>query len=851
VSVWSLTSEAGFFPLRDTPQSCAAPSIAPRTCCAYLYRPMRHSLFAALLLAAATAHGAAARSQFLESYCADCHDAETKKGGLDLDALAWKLDQPANFDEWAKVYRRVERGEMPPKKKTQPKPEEAKAFTASLGGDLRTFDSTREAERGRTVLRRLNRVEYEHTVQDLLGIKTPLASILPADTPAHGFDTVAEGLRLSMLQMEKYLEAADVALDAAINLGPQPEEKKVHWVAKEDKDVRKNLDTPEGELSNPKDPKSGHHVLLLELPDAVVFFDRGYPSAQIHGTDSHPAGLFRIRISAYGYQSNGQPIPMRVYRDNYREKQLIGWFDMPPDQPRLIEVTAQLSAGEHLRIEPSNTGIDDKGQNVYNIGPKNLKAPGLALQWVEMEGPIVPEWPPHSLHAAFGDTPLNKLDPQKNHDKRLAYEFTPDDPKAAARKALESFAARAFRRPLELGEVDRFVQLTTDELDAGVKFVEAMRVGLRAILTAPQFLLFEEHPGKLDDYALASRLSYFLWSTLPDEELLGLAANHTLSQPAILRAQTERLLKDPRSGTFVRDFTGQWLDLRNIDATSPDKKLYPEADELLINSMVQETESFFAEILKANLPVTDFVQSDFAMLNSRLALHYGVPGVDGETIRKVSLPEDSVRGGVLAQASVLKVTANGTTTSPVRRGAWVMKKLLGDPPPPPPAGVAAIEPDTRGATTVREQLAKHRNAGTCAGCHSHIDPPGFAMECFDVIGGYRERYRSQEKGELITLKNSGDHRLYVHLGLPVQTDGELSDGRAFAGIQDFKKLLLSNPDQIIEALTGHLVTYSTGAGIGFADRFTVEEIAAKTEKQGGGLRTLIHQIVQSPLFLNK
>lgn len=811
---------------------------------------MRLAFLALFLFATVAAHGASARSEFLENYCADCHDATAKKGGLDLDALAWHLDQPGNFDEWAKVYRRVARGEMPPKKKTQPKPEEAQAFVASLGGALRTFDSAREAERGRTVLRRLNRVEYEQTVQDLLGIKTRLVDILPADSVSHGFDTVADDLRLSMLQMEKYLEAADTALDAAINLGPQPTSKQGRWVAKEDKDIRKHLDTPVGQLANPKDPKSGHHLLLLELPDAVVYFDRGYPSAKVE-TGSHPAGLFKIRISAYGYESKGKPVVMRVYRDNYREKQMIGWFEVPADQPRVVEMTAQLANNEHLRVEPTYTGVDEKGQNVYNLGPKDLKAPGLALMWAEMEGPIDPEWPPASLHRLFGDTPLTKLDEKKNKDKRVAYEFTPEDPKAAAKAALESFATRAFRRPLEPGEADRFVQLTNDALDNGRKFVEAMRIGLRAILTAPQFLLFEERAGKLDDYALASRLSYFLWSTLPDDELLNLAADHTLAQPKILHGQVERMLNDPRSKAFVRDFAGQWLDLRNIDATSPDRRLYPEADELLINSMVQETESFFTQILKENRPVTDFVQSDFAMLNSRLASHYGVPGVEGEEIRKVALPADSIRGGVLTQASVLKVTANGTTTSPVRRGAWVMKKLLGDPPPPPPPGVGSIEPDTRGATTVREQLAKHRSSETCAGCHSKIDPPGFALECFDVIGGFRERYRQQEKGDLITLKNSPDPRLYAHLGLPVQCDGEMADGRAFANIQDFKKLLLANPNQIVEALAGNLVTYSTGAGIGFADRFVVNEIAANTQKEGGGLRTLIHQIVQSPLFQNK
>jgi hypothetical protein len=428
--------------------------------------PMRLVLLAAFLSTAIAAHGATARSEFLENYCADCHDAATKKGGLNLDALTWHLDQPGNFDEWAKVYRRVSRGEMPPKKKTQPKAEEAQAFVASLGGELRTFDTARETQRGRTVLRRLNRVEYEQTMQDLLGIKIPLVAMLPADTPAHGFDTVAEDLRLSMLQMEKYLEAADAALDAAINLGPQAASKQARWNAKEDKDIRKNLDTPPGQLSNPKDPKSGHHVLLLELPDAVVYFDRNYPSAKVD-TGGHPAGLFKIRVSAYGYQSGGKPVSMRVYRDNYREKQLIGWFDMPADQPRVVEVTAQLSNNEHLRIEPSYTGVDEKGQTVYNIGPQNLKASGLALMWVETEGPIEQEWPPASLHKVFGDTPLTKIDEKKIRDKKVAYEFTPEDPKAAAKAALESFATRAFRRPLEPGEVDRFVQLTNDALDGG------------------------------------------------------------------------------------------------------------------------------------------------------------------------------------------------------------------------------------------------------------------------------------------------------------------------------------------------------------------------------------------------
>ena len=333
--------------------------------------------------------------------------------------------------------------------------------------------------------------------------------------------------------------------------------------------------------------------------------------------------------------------------------------------------------------------------------------------------------------------------------------------------------------------------------------------------------------------------------------MLALAVAKKLAQPGVLRTQVERMLKDERSRGFVHNFTGQWLDLRNIDATSPDKKLYPEADELLVVSMVQETEGFFTEMLSRNLSVANVIQSDFAMLNSRLATHYGIDGVAGEELRKVSLPPDSPRGGILTQASVLKVTANGTTTSPVLRGAWVLKKILGQPPTPPPPGTGMIEPDTRGATTVREQLAKHRNSETCAGCHAKIDPPGFALECFDVIGGFRDRYRSQDKGDQTTVKNSRNKRQYIKLGLAVDATGELADGRTFAGIQDFKKLLLGQSDQVLSALTEKIVIYSTGAGIGYADRPAVAAIAEKVKRQGGGLRTLIHEVVQSPIFQTK
>ena len=823
---------------------------------------MLRAVLASLALPAvcSAAAPAAALTSLFEKHCTECHDGDVKKGGLDLTALNWQPDERANFDRWVQIIDRVNKGDMPPAKKPRPEASLLKSFNTALDTSLRDFDSQRQATTGRTVLRRLNRIEYERTMHDLLGITTPLVGILPEDTPMHGFDTVAEGLRFSQLQMEKYLEAADAALDDAINLGAEPEHVSKRFFMKDEQSTRKHLDTPVGAVTDKFNPKQKHRHILREIPDAIVFFNEGYPPAELRQFNPRDSGVYHFRISGYGYQSDGRSIPMRVYGDNFREKRLLGWFVMPADKARVVEFTSLLKRNEHLLIQPSETGMDKKGQGIYNIGADEFTGSGLALQWVEVEGPIVEGgWPAPSVKRLFGDTPLNEVPKNKRkriNNREIAYEVAPADPKAAAKQIIERFAERAFRRPLEKGGADRFVKLAADELDAGVTFVDAVRVGLRGVLTSPQFLLLDESNSavkgrKLDDYALASRLSYFLWSTTADDELLKLAASKKLGQPDVLKSQIGRMLKDTKSRAFVENFTGQWLDLRNIEATTPDAKLYPEFDELLKLSMVGETESFFAEVLNKNLSVANFIHSDFAMLNSRLGTHYDLPGATDEEFRRVALPPDSPRGGLLTQASILKVTANGTTTSPVLRGAWVMKRLLGQPPPTPPANVGAIEPDTRGATTIREQLAKHRTSESCAACHANIDPPGFALESFDVIGGFRDRYRSQDKGDRVDKHTPGGRYYRVLLGPAVDASGEMPGGHKFNDITDFKKLLLANQDQIMKALTEKLVIYSTGAGISYADRREIDAIVARAKKQGSGLRTLLQEVVGSSLFQMK
>lgn len=814
----------------------------------------RLSLIVPLLMPAAACPAASPVFAFLEAQCVECHDAEVKKGGLDLSAFKWDPKDHANLEQWVEVYDRVQRGEMPPAKRERPEAKALAGFLDALGGTLHRTTAEQQAETGRTILRRLNRTEYENTLHDLLLIDTPLKDMLPEDTPLHGFDTVADGLRISAVHLEKYLEAADAAIDAALRLTTEPPQIKQRFLLKDEQGVRKHLDTAVGAVTD-KNSGQKHRHILKELPDAVVFFNEGYPPADIRALTVRVPGEYRIRASAYVYQSQGTHVAMRINAHRFSQgKRMLATFDLQPDKPREVEVVARLGANEVLQLEPYGTNFDEKGQNIYNVGAEAFTGVGVAFQWVEVEGPIMESWPPASVKRLVGDMPVKPREQnkwQKQDPRAKAFDLAPADPKVAAQAAITSLAQRAFRRPLAEGEADRFAALAHGAMDRGTPFEDALRIGLRAVLTSPQFLLFDETPGKLEDHALASRLSYFLWSTMPDEELLRVAAEKKLKDAATLRAQTERMLNSPKAEALVKNFTGQWLELRNIDATTPDKQLYPEFDDLLKHGMVAETEAFFTEMLKADLPVSNFIQSDFVMLNRRLAEHYGIPGVEGETLRKVSLPAGSPRGGLLTQASVLKVTANGTVSSPVLRGAWVMKHLLGRPPAPPPPNVGSVEPDTRGASTIRELLDKHRNVESCMGCHSQMDPPGFALENFDVIGGWRERYRSIGAGDRVDGKRRGRGIYEYKQGPSVDASGALPDGRKFSGIAEFKSLLMTQEQQIATCVTEKLLTYGTGAGAQFADRAAIATILSKAAAKKHGLRSLVHEIVQSDVFQSK
>ena len=701
---------------------------------------------------------------------------------------------------------------------------------AVAGGDAKPF----AADDGRAVTRRLNRLEYQNTICDLLGVKIDFQEMLPPDSSAVGFDNVGEALHTSSFLLERYLEAASIALDRAIANLPRPPTIQKRYSLKETHQV-----------------KSTTEKVFRKSDDddrVVMFSSSAWQSASLSPFYPPDPGNYRFRISAAGFQSAGKPVTYRVDAGLMLmtgKQHLVSYFDAPADKSAIVEFVDYLDARNTIRILPYGLA---SAQAVDRIGADQFDGPGLAIDWIEVEGPLNEVWPPVSHRLIFGDLSQESA-PMENQPARV--EVVSSDPLVDAERLLRQFCRRAFRRTVTANDVAPFIQLVNGKLNEGRSFEQAMRVGLTAVMVSPQFLFLPETPGQLDEFALASRLSYFLWRTMPDDELLTLAEQTKLHLPGPLHDHVERMLNDPKSQAFVRDFVGQWLNLRDIDSTIPGHLLYPEFDDMLKESMLRETELFFAEILTHDLSLTHFVASDFSMLNGRLARHYGIPGVEGWEFRRTSLPPDSHRGGVMTMASVLKVTANGTYTSPVMRGVWVLERILGTPPAPPPENVASLVPDIRGAISIRAQLLKHRQDEACAGCHDEIDPPGFALENFDVIGGWRDRYRLSgwtRDAQEVTLNG---RKMPYYNGAIVDPSDVLPDGRAFRNIDELKLLYLADKDQLARTLTDKLVTYSTGAAPRPEDQPQIEAIVARVREQNYGFRALIHAVVQDELFQTK
>lgn len=818
----------------------------------------------------------------------ECHDGETKKGDLDLEHLSVQLDDPANFANWVKVDDRVAAGEMPPPKKARPEAADLKGFTNSLTSLLLSADEGRIAREGRATQRRLNRYEYEETLRDILSLPyLEVKAFLPEDREAHGFNKIGDALDVSHVQMARYLSAAEFALRQAMAAQvAEPERKTNRFYTWEEREfwgkiklegppnrrtfplVGLDLQTNIMAEQRPRMPKTTEPERREKEAMAVVVSTYEPTEIRFGGFRAPVAGRYRLTFSGYSISMGPKftevsaakrSEPVTIYAETPpRSLRKVGGFDFGPE-PTTHEIEAWLLAGETIRPDAARLFRSRPPDHKNPLAtPEGM--PGVAFAWMEVEGPIIDEWPPAGHKLLFGKLEMKDRPPiittnRAGIQRRMpgGVEISSKDPTEDARVLLTGFMERAYRRRIEKREVERFLGVTTRALTNGYSFTDSMIAGYTAILSSPAFLYFHEQPGRLNDWALAERLSYFLWNTCPDARLRELAARGELHKRKTLEAETDRLLNDSRSKQFVDAFLDYWLDLRLIAGAAPDEELYPDyqLDDLLAESMIGETQGFFTELIKRDLPVTNLVSSDFAVINERLATHYGIPGVDGVVLRRVTLPKKSVRGGLLTQASVLKVTANGTTTSPVKRGAWIMTRLIGKPPSPPPPNLPAVEPDIRGATTIREQLAKHRNQESCNACHRQIDPAGFALESFDVMGAWRERYRSVGEGDRV--KGIGHNGNYFHfsLGPKVDSSGELPDGRSFADVRQLKECLLKDDEQLARNLAQQLTIYATGAPIHFADRPKIEKMLANTRQNGYGVRSLIHQLVQSDLFLNK
>jgi hypothetical protein len=575
--------------------------------------------------------------------------------------------------------------------------------------------------------------------------------------------------------------------------------------------------------------------------------------------------------------------PIGVYAAGGGQTRPVGAIDFTP-APKVHEIEVFLRAGEVLRTDGSRlfrTRVNGTDEQYINPLATEDGIPGYAVQWIEVEGPfhddpvggasyqllfdrlrLVPSKQANAgVQLEVGPAPVGGPGRPggpggfgRSMIREEPYQVESEAPRRDAERLLHSFLKRAYRRPVAETEVKRFLALYDDQFKQGHGFTRSLLTTYSAVLVSPGFVFVEEKPGRLTDHALATRLALFLWNSIPDDTLRDLADRGELGKPDVLRVQTDRMLNDPKARRFVEAFTDYWLDLRKLDDTSPSTTLYNdyELDDPLKLAALEEPRLFFAELLRADLPARNVVGSGFTFLNERLAEHYGITGVSGVNFRRVRLPSDSVRGGLMTMAGVLKVTANGTTTSPVLRGHWITERILGLVTPPPPPTVEAVEPDIRGAVTIRQQLEKHRTSASCAACHKKMDPPGFALESFDVMGGYRERYRAvSDKVPPVKGFGMNGQPFAFHYALPVDSAGELPAGRPFRDVRELKKLLVEDESPVARNLVHQLVVFATGAPVRFSDRDEIEKILRATKSSQYGVRSIVHAIVQGELFRNK
>ncbi|MGB7325258.1 MAG: DUF1592 domain-containing protein [Rubripirellula sp.] len=764
-------------------------------------------------------------TEFLHQNCIDCHDGPDADGGFDVTSLGADLSDPKTMSRWIRVFDRVNDGEMPPQDGGELDPNEAESFLNQTSLWLHDFQQADFDKVGRVRSRRLTNAQLERTLQDLLAVDVPLARLMPEEQRSDGFTGIADHQSISHFQLDSHLTVVDAALDAAVSRVTDAgnhfhREYDARGLAR----ARPNSRCRDPEMIDGK---------AVVWSSTMVFYGR------ITSTTVKESGWYRITFDASAMnkpKDGGVWCSVRTGRC-VSSAPLFSWIGAfeASHQPTTHSYDAWIPAGHMIEIRPGDETLKHArfqgGQvGAGEGGPQNV--PGVALHSMTVDR----IYPAGSVSVAWRNL-LGDLNVEID-TKAKRIELVSNNPLADMSKQLRRFATRAFRRPVTEIELQPYRQWMRESLESGVSPIDALLASYRAVLCSPRFMYFVEPTGLLDDFAIATRLSYLLRGSMPDATLTKLARDGKLRDPQVIRGQVDRLLEGKHASQFVRDFADQWLDMSQIEFTEPDRKLYRDFDIVVQNAMLDETHQYLEDLITSNAGADKLIRSDFTYLNSRLARYYDIDGVDGDEIRKVELPSDSPRGGLLSQGSILKVTANGTNTSPVLRGVWVSERILGTPIPPPPESVPAVEPDIRGAKTIREQLQKHLSDVSCNGCHQNIDPPGYALENFDAGGRWRDQY---------IQVNGGKSRR----GLPVDASFVTADGRSFNSFDEYRKIVCDDIRPVARNFAGQLLTYGTGGSIQFADRYDLDQIVESSARDNYGLRSLLYAVVTSPTFLNK
>lgn len=811
---------------------------------------------------------------FFKKYCNECHSGTKPESefGLDSTKLTNDFLDPGTRSKWREVVNVLNSHEMPPEKELQPKPNEVVAVVDWI------INQTVRAELARreraVVLRRLNRAEYRNTIRDLIGIDFDTASF-PQDPPAGGFDNNGSALTMSPLHVEMYLAAAQQILDRALVEGDKPAT--IRWrfeprVGPADR-TRLRLDAKNNALVNGNNNQQEEAWVVVHhnsWDKTIGARDFRVPTAGMYAIRIHAAGrtpprarvvetaanILKVRQDEqdaknpkgkewtqkqFGrdlehFQNDRMydygPPRLKLILQLGPQPRTISEFDVDskPDDPRVYEFITRFtteSAGVTLEYAYSIPAVLE---NFWMQSRDNFARPELMVDWFEIEGPLFDAWPPTTHSRILFESPLREAD-EVNY----------------AREVLNRFMRQAYRRPVEPIEVDAklklFVNARTEKT-----FVESIKAPLIAVLASPHFLYLNEPvtdvPGKLprlDDTALANRLSYFLWSSMPDDELFQLATAGTLKDARVRAAQVDRMLADPKAQALVNNFTDQWLSLREVGANPPARDLYPQYDRHLETSMVRESEAYFQEFLQHDLDARQMLRSDFVTINERLARFYDIPNVRGDEFRRVNVGADSQRGGIVTQASILTITSNGTRTSPVKRGTWILKTLLGTDPGLPVANAGEIAPKVPGLdkATVRQRLEIHRTLAQCARCHNKIDPLGFALENFNAAGEWRDREGFGYKGR-------------IEQNDPViDASSKMPDGTSIDGVRGLQQAMLDREDQFLGTLASKLLTFACGRELGLADQPAVQGVVADMKRNQYTLRSLLKSIVASEPFASK